>query len=256
MSSLFALSREDEVLVLCDGCSDATEAVVRSIQDSRVRTFVVSQSLGRSQGRNFLIERAKGDLIAILDADDICLPWRFSSTRRLLQKYDAVFSTAVVFGKKLRPLPMLAQLPRRIKSGQMPIECLGRNPLVHSSAAFRRTVLDKVGTYRDSEAEEYDLWLRMLNAGALLFRKSLPWVMYRIHPGQASKAEGFVARGLACQFVIQEQLLLADRLGIRGQSIDEIRESALESLRNRGFWARLEVLGLVGLKRLLTFRVK
>ena len=255
-SALVGLSSEDEVLVLCDGCSDSTETVVRSIQDSRVRTFAVSESLGRSQGRNFLLDRAKSDFIAILDADDICLPWRFSSTKRLLRKYDAVFSTAVVFGRQLRPFRFLFQVPRQIKPIQMPIECLGRNPLVHSSAAFRRESLDLVGDYRNSEAEEYDLWLRMLNSGARLYRAPLPWVMYRIHKGQASQVAGFVARGLSCHYVIQEQRSLAVTLGISAQSIEGIRSAAQEQVRTSGFWARLEVLGLAGLRGLLAFRGK
>jgi hypothetical protein len=36
-----------------------------------------------------------------------------------------------------------------------------RNPFIHPSIVMRRAVLDRVGVYREHEAEDYDLWLRV-----------------------------------------------------------------------------------------------
>jgi glycosyltransferase involved in cell wall biosynthesis len=243
-SLLLSIAKHDEVLILLDACTDNTGAVVNSFSDSRLKVFENTTGLGRSRGRNFLIDKSDSTFIAICDADDISLPWRFTFSRKLLEKFDAVFGTAIVFGKTLKPLPVIPQIPRKITCEQMPIELLGRNPLVHSTATFKRSLVDEVGYYRESEAEEYDLWLRMINAGNLLYRSARPVTLYRFHPDQASKSPGFVRRGLECPFVIQEQKTLSESLGIVGESIQEIREISRERIKKNGFRARLEVQGL------------
>lgn len=249
-STLIGLGPGDEILVLLDGCTDDTATKVSKISDPRLRIFSVPESLGRSQGRNFLISKAKGELIAILDADDISLPWRFLRSKQLLKKHDAVFSAALVFGLALKPIPLIPQVPRRIASQDMAIECLGRNPLVHSSAMFKSDVIKAIGNYRDSEAEEYDLWLRMINAGYRLHRVALPWVLYRFHKNQASQSPGFVDRGLNCRFVQSEQMNLAESLGITAKNVQGVREEALRLVKNKGLFARLELAGLSNLKSL------
>jgi glycosyltransferase involved in cell wall biosynthesis len=250
VSLQISLQKSDEILVLCDGCSDDTEEKVRGISDPRVKVFSVSKSLGRSKGRNYLIDRSHGDLIGILDADDIALPWRFWVAKRLLQRFDAVFSTAIVFGFALKPFPILPQVPRQILPDAMAMECLGRNPLVHSSATFKRELLGSEPPYRDSETEEYDLWLRMLLSGARIYRAAVPCVLYRLHSSQASQVEGFVERSQSCKLVQHGQRVLAAKLGISGESIEVLREQALDAIRAKGFFAKLEVLGWSGIKGL------
>lgn len=243
-SLLIALSKRDEVLILLDKCEDGTRDVVESFADKRIRVFESLEGLGRSRGRNFLAEQATGDYLAVLDADDISLPWRFVMARKQLRKMDAVFGGAIVFGKQLRPLPVLPQVPRSISADKASIELLGRNPLVHSTATFKRSAFEFAGGYRDSEAEEYDLWLRFANMDLSIFRSAWPVVLYRFHANQASQQEGFVERGLSCHFVISEQLKLATKLGLREQNVEQVRSHGRNKVLQSSLLARLEVLGL------------
>ena len=243
-SLLIALSKRDEVLILLDKCEDGTRDVVDRFADKRIRVFENLEGLGRSRGRNFLAEQATGDYLAVLDADDISLPWRFVMARKQLRKMDAVFGGAIVFGKQLRPLPVLPQVPRSIRADRASIELLGRNPLVHSTATFKRSAFEVAGGYRDSEAEEYDLWLRFANMGLTIFRSAWPVVLYRFHSNQASQQEGFVERGLSCHFVISEQLELATKLGLREQNVEHVRSYGRNKVLQSSLLARLEVLGL------------
>jgi glycosyltransferase involved in cell wall biosynthesis len=244
LSLQVSLRKSDEILIFLDGCTDLTFEKVSRVRDGRIRIFSSVKTIGRSRGRNLLIEKAKGEIIAILDSDDIALPWRFWQARRLLGRFDAVFTPAIVFGLKLRPFPVIPQVLRAITPECMPIECLGRNPLVHSSATFNRSVLLDVGLYRDSEAEEYDLWLRMLNSDYKLFRSSFPAVLYRVHKSQASQSQGFVQRGLDCPLVQGEQIKLAEKLGLASKSVSEIRLEAQRFVRSSSFLAALEVAGI------------
>jgi glycosyltransferase involved in cell wall biosynthesis len=244
LSLQISLSKSDEILIFLDGCTDLTSEIVSRVRDSRIRIFSSNETIGRSAGRNRLIEQSQGVIIAILDSDDIALPWRFWQARRLLRRFDAVFTPAIVFGRQLRPLPIIPQVLRAITAERMPIECLGRNPLVHSSATFKRSVLIDVGLYRESEAEEYDLWLRMLNSGYKLYRSSVPAILYRFHKSQASQSPGFVQRGLDCSLVQGEQIKLAEKLGLASKSVSEIRLEAQQFVRSSSFLAAIEVAGI------------
>jgi len=64
-----------EVLVVGDGCTDDSQAVVESIQDERVRWInLPSNSRHQSEPNNEGLKQARGELIAYLGHDDLWLP--------------------------------------------------------------------------------------------------------------------------------------------------------------------------------------
>ncbi len=69
-SALAQTVRPLEVVVCDDGSSDATPAIVRSLPVVYLR----QDNAGVSAARNAAIERAQGDFLALLDADDIWFP--------------------------------------------------------------------------------------------------------------------------------------------------------------------------------------
>ena len=67
--------RHIEVIVIDDGSSDRTAALVTSIQEEDPRVVLLRQAnLGVAAARNAGIERARGELIAPVDADDLWYP--------------------------------------------------------------------------------------------------------------------------------------------------------------------------------------
>ena len=62
-----------EIIVINDGSTDESEAVVRQFNDKRIQIFH-QKNQGVSVTRNLGIEKSTGKLIAFLDADDYWLP--------------------------------------------------------------------------------------------------------------------------------------------------------------------------------------
>ncbi|HEY6454409.1 MAG TPA: glycosyltransferase family 2 protein, partial [Steroidobacteraceae bacterium] len=67
-----------EVLIVDDASTDDTVAIADalSLNDSRIRLLTLSENSGPSVARNAGLEAAKGQWVAILDADDAYLPER------------------------------------------------------------------------------------------------------------------------------------------------------------------------------------
>lgn len=78
-----------EVIVVDDGSDDATTNVVRSLGDSRCRCIRLDNNLGPGAARNRGFETARGDWIAVLDADDQFAPGRIERMLRVAEEASA-----------------------------------------------------------------------------------------------------------------------------------------------------------------------
>ena len=237
-SCLLALRQDDEVLVHLDGCTDRTREKLEKIQDKRLQYFESEDNIGRVAARNSLFLKSTGQIIAILDADDISLPWRFWWTRRQLKASDAVFGSAILFGKLPLKIPFSLTYPFPMESEVSRLVLTYRNPFIHSTAAFWRDSIPNVTMlYQDIVAEEYDLWIRMALINKRLIRSSVPFSAYRIHPGQISKSPNFYSLGISCAVLSShKEALIAQLYSDYGVSTVD----AIEKIARSNFWVRLE----------------
>jgi glycosyltransferase involved in cell wall biosynthesis len=67
-----------ELLILDDASTDSTLAIAISINDERIKVFRNDENRGYLLSCNELFEKAKGDFITFLDADDVCAANRLS----------------------------------------------------------------------------------------------------------------------------------------------------------------------------------
>lgn len=68
-----------ELLILDDGSTDSTPAIIGSFSDPRIKFFQHSSNKGYLISCNELFQLAEGDLITFQDADDLCHSNRLSS---------------------------------------------------------------------------------------------------------------------------------------------------------------------------------
>lgn len=240
LSTLKSLGRRGEVVFHLDPSSDDSLEVLSDISDPRFRLLPTKESLGFAGGLNYAINESKYELVARMDADDICLPWRFHRQLAVIERtrVDALFSTAIVFGKSVRPFGVFPQLPLNMSPKQAPAELLLRNPFVHPTLLVRKTALMSVGGYRKAIAEDYDLFLRMACQGLALSRDWLPSVMYRIHSSQATFDSAKWSQRVSSDALTQDSLR---QLALVGDSKIDIGN---KSIRLGDLWLKLERKGL------------
>ncbi|MEA2426782.1 MAG: hypothetical protein QOF37_410, partial [Thermoleophilaceae bacterium] len=97
ISSALAQDYESiEVLVVMDGGSNPrVDEVVASFDDPRLRSVRHAENRGIAAAINTIFREGRGELIAILGDDDICLPGRIS---RQVAVFDRHPDTGVVHG--------------------------------------------------------------------------------------------------------------------------------------------------------------
>jgi hypothetical protein len=129
-----------------------------------------------------------------MDGDDICHPRRLELQAAFLDAHPGTGLVACNF--RHFPRNTLKQGMLSYETWQNTLEDHDRimrdrfveSPFVHPSIMTRREVIEGVGGYRDHGwAEDYDLWLRMAEAGIRFARLPQTLFFWRDHPERATR---------------------------------------------------------------------
>lgn len=190
-STLRAMPRDSELLVLDDKSTDNTIKVLEAVKDKRLKIVQGDQNIGGAQARNRLLDLSDSQYVASMDADDVALPWRFKLQRIALESADVVFSSAIRFGDRtgfVKPSALTS-----LRAEEFPAALLFHCPVFHPSLAARRSALEAVGAYRTLRfAQDYDLWLRVATRGFRLRRIAVPVILYRESVQQATRSPEYL----------------------------------------------------------------
>jgi succinoglycan biosynthesis protein ExoO len=95
-----ALAEDPLEVVVVDDCStDDTRAAVTAYADPRIRLLSTETNSGPAGARNVGLAAARGDWIAVLDADDAFLPGRLARLEALTEGADIVADNLSLFDK-------------------------------------------------------------------------------------------------------------------------------------------------------------
>lgn len=194
-----------EVIIVDDGSTDGSgDALDRLHPMVRVHR---QERRGRSSARNTGITQASGELIALLDSDDLWLPHKLEEQVPLFRK-PAAARTGMVGGHVLAideqglEIPSATALCRQgldgfVKAGCTLTACVRTPGVYTSSVVLRRSALDDVGGFNEGmdANEDWDLWLRIARRWETQITPWPPVAKYRVHEGNTSSramAEGTI----------------------------------------------------------------
>ena len=200
----------DEIVVVDDGGREPVPGAIRQ----PALGLVAALERGRRACRNPLIAR--------LDADDLALPGRIAAQRRYLVENPGV---AAVGGRARieHSTDAMAAYVDWVNHCD-PERHLGvESPLFHPAVTFRADAVEAVGGYRGSLAgqpipEDYDLWLRLKQAGWGLARLDREVLVIRDHPERLTRTHPAYSREAfrRAREAFFEPLLSGRRVAVHG----------------------------------------
>jgi glycosyltransferase involved in cell wall biosynthesis len=183
VESILVQSQDDlELLVVDDGSTDRSLTILRGFAERDARVRLSSRSnRGILETRNELLALARGEFVAIMDADDVALPGRLGTQHDYMLTNPTcvgVGSWVQTIDEEGQPLALwrFPVLHDEIDEANLS----SQQTILHSAFFARRAAMIGVGCYRQELCEDLDLFLRLAEVGRLA---NLPeaLVKYRRH---------------------------------------------------------------------------
>jgi glycosyltransferase involved in cell wall biosynthesis len=177
--------KEFEIIIVLNCSSDATKEIIQKLDDARI--FLYETSVCQlAFNLNYGLNKASGEYIVRIDADDIADPKRLEKQLETIEKYgyDVVGTNITYIDENTQPIGEKIY-PEHNKAIRKAIfyTC----PLAHPSVMYKKEVIMGVGGYMNGKvSEDYDLWLRLMrNPEVVFYNMQEPLTHYRIHANQA-----------------------------------------------------------------------
>lgn len=198
---LESLSRQSltelEVVAVDDGSVDGSSERLDawSARDRRVRVLHEPR-VGLVAALNMGLAACRAPVVARMDADDISHPRRLELQAELLAARPDVGVVSCLVKHYPRAgvgegFLLYEQWLNGLRSHEeMARERFVESPLAHPSAAIRRDLLSEVDVYRDRGwPEDYDLWLRLFEAGVRFAKVDRALYFWREHYSRLTRRD-------------------------------------------------------------------
>lgn len=177
-----------EFIIVNDGSTDNTVAIIEQFNDPRIKLVHNDQKSGLAHVRNKAINESGGKYIAILDSDDIAYPDRLQKQVDFLETHsgyclvcswvDYIDGNGKIVGNEY-----LEYADNEIPSALFFLDCIAQ-----SSVMMRRDMLPGNLPYNTDLVigEDYDLWIQLAKKYKMHIMQE-PLIQYRNHLSNTSQ---------------------------------------------------------------------
>lgn len=188
-----------ELLIVDDGSTDDSRAIAEAAarEDGRVRVLAPGRA-GIVAALNAGLAAARGELIARMDADDESHPERLAAQFALLDSPEnrdvGLVGCLVEFAGDRAASTGYALhvdwINSLVTSDDILLNRFVESPFAHPSVMFRRELVTQLGGYRAGDfPEDYELWLRWLDAGVRMAKVPRPLLRWHDPPRRLSRTD-------------------------------------------------------------------
>jgi teichuronic acid biosynthesis glycosyltransferase TuaG len=180
-----------EIVIVDNGSTDGTDAIVAAFGDPRI-TYRWQEDSGRpANTRNVAISLAKGEYVAFLDADDLWVPTKLERVEATLDSGPGIDLVAHGVRVVTPGGRVVGERVYELAEGDPYAQLLYRgNFLTTSAVTVRRSILIAEDCFDERDdyvtCEDYDLWLRIARDGGRLAVLTEILGDYMAHSGGAS----------------------------------------------------------------------
>lgn len=155
-----------EVIIVNDGSTDNSETIIQTFKDRRIQ-FFSKENEGVAVARNFGIEKAQGDYICFLDADDYWYSNFLETMHSYSQKLpeQKVFACAIEVETENKTFPANYSIEKKSDFEVVDFFTASQKECVlwTSSSVFHKSVFESVGNFDTNikKGEDTELWIRI-----------------------------------------------------------------------------------------------
>jgi glycosyltransferase involved in cell wall biosynthesis len=218
---------EFELLVVDDGSTDDSAAILQACTDTRLKVIKNESNLGLIASLNRGLEAIRGEYVARMDADDIALPNRLQRQVEFLRASPRTGLCGTWFRTFGGDRSTVVHPPTA--ADDTAARLFYESPLGHPTVMFRRALLEEHELRYSREyphAEDFELWTRFARVTELA---NVPEVLlrYRQHEEQVSSLKK------AKQEESVRKILLSQLARIHPKASEAEREAHVAIVANR-----------------------
>ncbi|MES2592728.1 MAG: glycosyltransferase [Bacteroidota bacterium] len=186
IESILAQTYQDfELIIINDGSTDNSPAIIKEFKDSRIKFINNERNLGIIKTRNNGLIVSRGVYIVCMDSDDVSQPTRIEKQVRYLDSHPEVAviaSKLVLINEKGEEQGYWdddynCETVEQIKHTLPIINCIGQPTVM-----IRSDVVKQIGYNKSFVSnEDWGLWLAILSKGLVIAKLDEVLLKYRIH---------------------------------------------------------------------------
>ncbi|MCK1986508.1 glycosyltransferase [Lysinibacillus fusiformis] len=212
-----------ELIIVDDGSTDATPSIIESFDDERICYYRLGENVGVGAAHAFAIEKAKGEFIAIADADDIHHPERILKQLLYLKEHKniGVVDSYVRYfadNDEVKNTPRYKyitnvrqkHIDRVVTTNDYKRSLYWFCSVVHSASMFYRELMTQVNYSDLTVSEDYEIFYKMNKMRVEFAKVPEVLVQVRITPNSTTLA--------------QESNLIRNFLNVKVEELNQIFE--------------------------------